>query len=193
MPLHYSAANSSRIKKRSSKAPPLKRSASSPFFTSFTQRKPIQRSKSKPESSTQDEEEEDFFGERLDDLGIVTSLATDFSLRDVAQIVQYANTHMFDPLPETGGGFNSARIAKILNFRKSLPATVTVVHVHALSKSPTMKEREIVELIKANVLRKIVVPGRGTGGSSVEQGLVLVEDLEHMLERSDVVDDGLKG
>ncbi|KAL8936373.1 MAG: hypothetical protein Q9216_004963, partial [Gyalolechia sp. 2 TL-2023] len=194
MPLNYSAAHSSRITKRTLKPPHLKRSATSPF-TSFNQRKPIQRSKSKPESSTQDaeEEEEDFFGERLDDLGLVTTLATDLSLRDVAQIIQYANGHMFDPLPERGGGFNSTRIAEILNFRKSLPATVSVSHVHALSKSPTATEREVSELIKAGILLKIVIPGRGTGGSAVGEGLVLFKDLEDMLLRSDTVTDELRG
>lgn len=191
MPLNYSAAHSSRITKKPLRPPRLKRSATSPF-TSFNQRKPIQRSKSKPESSTTQDEEEDFFGERLDDLGLVMTLAMDLNLRDVAQIVQYAIGHMFDPLPERGG-FNSTRIAEILNFRKSLPATVSVSHVHALSKSPTATEREISELIKAGVLLKVVIPGRGTGGSAVGEGLVLFKDLEDMLKRSDIVDDGLRG
>ncbi|KAL9006995.1 MAG: hypothetical protein Q9188_000283 [Gyalolechia gomerana] len=190
MPLNYSAAHSSRITKKPLRPPRLKRSATSPF-TSFNQRKPIQRSKSKPECSTTQDEEEDFFGERLDDLGVVTTLATDLNLRDVAQIVQYAIGHMFDPLPERGG-FSSTRIAEILNFRKSLPATVSVSHVHALSKSPTATEREISELIKAGVLLKVVIPGRGTGGSAVGEGLVLFKDLEDMLKRSDIVDDGLR-
>ena len=189
MTLNYSAAHSSRVTKRTSKPPQLRRSVTSPF-TTFNQRKPIQRSKSKPESSAQDEE--DFFGERLDDLGLVTTLATDLSLRDVAQIVQYANGHMFDPLPERGG-WNSTRISEILNFRRSLPAAVTLTHVHGLSKSPTAAEREISEMIKANVLRKIVIPGRGNGGSSVGEALILWTDLEGMLERSDIVDDALKG
>lgn len=187
MPLNFFAAHSSRVNKRPLKPPQLKRSASSPF-ASFNQRKPVQRSKSKPETS---EQEEDFFGEKLDDLGLVTTLAKDLSLRDVAQIVRYANTHMFDPLPERGG-FNSTKIAEILNFRKSLPATVTVAHVHALSKSPTATEKEISELMKANILRKMVIPGRGTGGSTVGEGLVLSKDLEDMLESADSVDEGLR-
>ncbi|KAL8939202.1 MAG: hypothetical protein Q9211_002843, partial [Gyalolechia sp. 1 TL-2023] len=189
MALNYSAAHSSRITKRPLEKPRLKRSATS-AFTSFNQRKPIQRSKSKPELSTQDDEE-DFFGERLDDLGFVTTLATDLHLRDVAQIVQYAITHMFDPLPERGG-FNSTRIAEMLNFRRSLPATVSVAHVHALSKSPTATEREISELIKAGVMLKVVIPGRGTGASAVGEGLVLFKDLEDMLSHSDAVQDSLR-
>ncbi|KAI4089175.1 MAG: hypothetical protein LQ344_005555 [Seirophora lacunosa] len=186
MPLNYSAAYSSRVTKKSIKPPSLRRSASSPF-ASFNQRKPVQRSKTKPET----EQQEDFFGEKLDDLGLVTTLSTDVLLPDVAQIVRYANTNMFDSLPESGG-FNSTRISEILNFRKSLPITVTVAHVHALSISPTATEREISELMKANILRKLVVPGRGIGGSTVGEGLVLINDLKGMLERSDAIEDHLK-
>ncbi|KAL8703618.1 MAG: hypothetical protein Q9201_003217 [Fulgogasparrea decipioides] len=175
MPLHLSAAHSSRVAKRSPKPPSLRRSASSPF-TSFNQRKPIQRSKSKPESSDYDE---DLFDERLDDLGIVTTLATRDTPRDVAQIIQYANAHMFEPVPERGG-FNSVKIAEILNFRASLPKTVALVHVHALSKSPTATEREISNLTRMNILRKITIPGRGTGGSTIGEGLILLKDLEEI-------------
>lgn len=187
MPLNLSAAHSSRVTKRTPNPPQLKRSASSPF-SSFNQRKPIQRSKSKPEKS----EPGDFFGEKLDDVGLVTSLVTDSSLRDVTQIILYTTrTKMFEPLPERGG-FNSTKISEILNFRKCLAPVVTVAHVHALSRSPTVTEREISELLKANVLRKLVISGRGTGGSALGEGLVLFVDLEAMLERSDGVDPGTK-
>ncbi|KAL8737659.1 MAG: hypothetical protein Q9181_001473 [Wetmoreana brouardii] len=187
MPLNLSAAHSSRITKRTPKPPSLRRSASSPF-TSFNQRKPIQRSKSKPESSGYDEE---LFDERLDDLGIVTTLATHDTPPDVARIVRYANEYMFEPVPERGG-FNSVRIAEILNFRASLPKTVTLAHIHALSESPTATEREISNLMRMNILRKITIPGRGTGGSTIGEGLVLLKDLEEMLGRFETVDINLK-
>ena len=87
---------------------------------------------------------------------------------------------MFDAMPERGG-FNSTKIAEILNFRRSLPPTVTVAHVHALIDSPTKAEREIAELIKAGTIRKIVIPGRGTGGSSIEEGLILYKDIERLV------------
>ncbi|KAI4255446.1 MAG: hypothetical protein L6R42_006737 [Xanthoria sp. 1 TBL-2021] len=186
MSLNYSAAHSSRITKKRTST--LKRSASSPFAT-LARRKPIQRSKSKPESSTYDDE--GLFDERLEDLGTVTTLAAHLPLKGVVEIVQYANSYMFEPMPERGG-FNSPRIAEILNFRKSLPATATVAHVHALSTSPTVTEREIAQLARANVLRKIVVPGRGIGGSTVGESLVLFTDLETMLDRAEAVDAGLK-
>lgn len=112
MPLNLSSAQSSRISKRSQQIPPLlRRSASSPF-NDFIRRKPIQRSKSKAEVA--DDGDDDFFGDRLDDIGIVKSLASDLSLRDLVQIIQYVRSHMFESMPENGG-FNSTRIADILS------------------------------------------------------------------------------
>ena len=174
MPLNYTAAHSSRISK-----PSLKRSASSPFSL-HKQRKPISRAFSKPETPGEDE---DYFGDRLEDRGLVNTLATDLSLRDVAQTVKYVRSRMFDDLPE-GGGFNSVRISEILRFRKSLPPTVTVTHVHAFLRSPTATDKEIAELAKAGVVRKIVVPGRGTGGSSIAEGVILYEDLKRLVQES---------
>jgi len=189
MPLNFSAAHSSRVTKRSNQRNPLlKRSASSPF-ADFKQRKPVQRSKSKPEFVDDDD---DFFSDRLEDIGIVKSLAADLSLRDVAQTIQYIRSHMFDGMPESGG-FSSTKIAEILSIRRSLPLTVTVSHVHALIPSPTSTEREIAELTKARVVRKIVIPGRGTGGSSIGEGLILSEDMERLVKEAKELDEGLSG
>ena len=180
MPLNYTAAHSSRISK-----PSLKRSSSSPF-SSHKRRKPVQRASSKPEAIHG--EAEDFFGDRLEDQGLVNTLAADLSLRDVAQAIKYIQSHMFDDLPEAGG-FNSVRIAEILNFRKSLPPTATVTHVHAFLCSPTAIEKDIAELAKAGVIRKILVPGRGTGGSSIAESLILFDDLERLIEGSSLDED----
>lgn len=188
MSLNYSAAHSSRITKK--RTPTLKRSSSSPFGT-LSRRKPMQRSKSKPESFAHDSD--DVLDQRLDHHSIITtSMPTHPPLKGVVQIVQRANSHMFEPMPERGG-FNSTRIADILNFRKCLPTTATVAHVHALSISPTATEKEIAQLTRANVLRKIVIPGRGIGGSTVGECLVLFTDLESMLDRAELVDPGLRG
>ena len=192
MPLNFSAAHSSRITKRTGRRNPLpKRSLSSPFMD-LQQRKPVRRSLSKPEVIDGGDDSDDIFGDSLEDLGIVKTLATDLSLRDVAQTIQYIRSHMFDVMPE-GGGFNSTRIAEILNFRKSLPPTVTVAHVHALIDSPTKTEREIAELTKAGTIRKVVIPGRGTAGSSVGEGLVLFNDLEILVKDAKELDQGLSG
>ncbi|SLM33447.1 Serine-threonine protein kinase 19 [Lasallia pustulata] len=180
MPLNFSAAHSSRITKPKAKNPLLRRSSSS-LFANAARRKPIiQRAQSKPEAV---EEDEDFFGDRLDDTGLVTSLATDLSLRDVAQMIRYTRSHMFDPVPERGG-MDSTQIAELLNLRKSLPPIVSVAHVHALITSPTAAEREIAELTKAGVVRKISIPGRGTGGSSMGEGVVLMTDWEEKIREA---------
>lgn len=111
------------------------------------------------------------------------SLATDLSLRDVAQAIQYVQSRMFDAIPESGG-FNSVRIAELLNFRKALPPAVTVVHVHALLASPTRTEKEISELAKAGTIRRILIPGRGTGGSSIGEAVTLQRDVERLVRES---------
>lgn len=147
----------------------------------------MQRSRSIPEHLASDHE--DLFGDRLEDHGSVADLTADLSLRDVAQIVKYVCSHMFDPIPEKGG-FNSVRIAEVLNFRKTLPPTVTVAHVHALMRNATVAEKEMAELSRKGTLRKISVPGRGTGGSSVAEALILQDDLEAMVK--DAVQTGLE-
>ncbi|MCJ1484560.1 hypothetical protein MMC06_004731 [Schaereria dolodes] len=176
MPYTFTAAPSSRISKPKSKNPLLKRSLSSPF-DSHARRKPIQRTQTKPDVS----DDEELWGDRLEDVGLITSLAEDLSLRDVAQIMKYTRSHMFDEVPERAG-MNSTRIAEVLNFRKSLPPIVTNAQVHAFTKSPSTTEREMAELTRAGVIRRIVIPGRGTGASSSGEGLVLVEDWQSAIE-----------
>ena len=185
MPLNLTAAHSSRVTKRQ---PQLKRSASSPFIN-FGERKPIQRSKSNVEAA---DNEDDFAGGRLDDIGIVRSLPSDPSLRDVAQIIKHVRFHMFDPMPQNGG-FHSTRIAEILNLRKSLPPMVTCSHIYALTLSPTKTEREIAELIRAGIIRRLVTPGRGTGGSSIGESLVISTDVGGLLEQAPELDQELSG
>ena len=186
MPFNVSAAHSSRITKRSqAKTPLLKRSSSSPFADNH-RRKPIQRSKSIPEASL----DEDLFEERLEDVGLVKSFGTDLALRDVLKTIQYVRCHMFDGVPE-GGGFNSTRISEILNFRNSLPPSVTVTHVHAMLPSPTSTEREISELTKAGTVRRLVIPGRGVGGSNAGCGLALAQDIVNLVRDAKEVDTDL--
>jgi len=187
MPLNFSAAHSSRIIKY--KQPSLKTLATSPFAT-LNQRKRVQRTRSNPIPLEGDDD--DFVEDRLDDVGIVKSLVTDLSLRDVAQIIRYIRSHMFDIMPESGG-FNSTKIAEILNFRNSLPPFVTLAHVHALAESPTTTEREIAELTKAATIKRIVIPGRGIGGSTIGDGLILLEDIERLTEGATFLESGVAG
>lgn len=173
MSFKFSAAHSSRIKK-SNKPPSNSRGSYSPF-SSLPNRKPIARSNTKPQ-----DEDDDLFGDRLDDAGLVKALATDLTLRDVAQAIMYIKGKMWSTIAEQRSGMNSTRIAEVLNFRASLPPIVTVSHVQALLNSPTSVEREIAELIRGGAVRKIVVGGRG----SIGEVLILVKDLENMLKKS---------
>ncbi|MCJ1251535.1 hypothetical protein MMC30_008770 [Trapelia coarctata] len=177
MPFTFTAAPSSRISKTKPKKLSFKQAASSPF-PKLNLQKSASRARSKVK--TVEDDDETLFEDRLDDQGLVATLATDLRLRDVAQTMKYIRSHMFDELPERGG-MNSTRIAEVLNFRKSLPPIVPNAHVHALIKSPTVVEREIAELTAAGILRRIVVPGRGVGRSSISDALVLVEDWERLV------------
>ncbi len=188
MPFNFSAAPSSRIvKTQKNQNPLLKRSSSSPLNS--VRKKSTQSSQRKYEKADDDE---DFFADRLDEIALVHCLRTDPSLRDVPQRMRYIRAHMFDLVPERGG-MNSTRIAEILNFRKSLPPAVTLAHVHSLVGSPTAVEREIAELTLAGILRKIVVPGRGMGASSISDGVILSQDLKALLEDCDGLDQEVKG
>lgn len=173
MGLQFTAAYSSRITKSKAKTPLLRRSSSSPF-SSLPRKKPtLSRSASK--ASTKDvEDEEEYSLNRLEDQGLVTGLATDLRLRDVAQQIRYVQEHMFSKIPERSG-LNSTRIAEVLNFRKNLAPLVTIAHLHALSRSLTVTEREIAELIQNGVVRKINIPYRGVGASAIGESLVLAE------------------
>ena len=185
MPLNLTAAHSSRVTKRQ---PQLRRAASSPF-TNSNQRKPIHRSKSGVGAPDNDD---NFIGDRLDDIGVVSSLPSDPSLRDVTQTIQHVRSHMFDPMPQSGG-FHSTRIAEILNLRKSLPPMVTCSHLHALTPSPTKREREIAELTRAGIIRRLVTPGRGTGGSNIGESLVVSTDVGSLLKQAPALDQQLSG
>jgi hypothetical protein len=175
MSLKFSAAHSSRIKKPT-KPPKFNRNPSS--FDTLPRRKPIQRANSKP--TPPEDDDEDLFGDRLDDIGLVQALATDLTLRDVAQAIMYIRGKMWSGIPKERAGMNSTRIAEVLNFRDSLPPIVTVSHVQALLNSATTVEREIAELVRGGAVRKIVVAGRG----SIGEALILVKDLEDLIAKS---------
>lgn len=138
-----------------------------------------------------DDEDDDLFGDRLDDRGLVTALATDLRLRDVAQQLRYVQEHMFDKIPDRSG-MNSTRIAEVLNFRKNLAPIVTVAHIQALSRSPTTMEREIAELLRHGIIRKINIPYRGIGASAVGESLVLSEKWIKMVKQSTFLSEEIK-
>lgn len=178
--MNITAAHSSRVKKtrKPSQNPFLRRSSSSPF-SSNPRQKPSQPSKEKRVATEDDADR--MFNERLDDNGVIASLATDLNFRDVPQFIQHIQTRMFGDIPERAPGMNSTRIAEILNYRAALPPIVTLAHVHALSNSPTKTEREIAELAQAGIIRKVAVPNRGVGAAAVGDGLVLVSEWERLV------------
>jgi hypothetical protein len=88
---------------------------------------------------------------------------------------------MFMEIPDRASGMNSVRIAEVLNYRLRLPPIVSLSHIHALGSSPTATEREIARLIHSGLVRKVSIPGRGTGSSAIGDGLVLVSAWERLV------------
>ena len=158
----------------------LKRSTSSPSNTS-----PSKRSLPTEESTAYDDDGE------LDDLGIVASLASDLNFRDVPQYMEYIRNRMFSDMPEKAG-MNSTRIAEVLNFRKQLPPFVTIAHVDALSTSSTLVEREIAELAKKGILRRVTIPLRGVGAAAVGDGIASVKEWQALVRGHNSLSDELK-
>lgn len=158
----------------------LKRTTSSPSNAS-----PSKRSLPTEESTTYDEDEE------LDDLGFAVSLASDLNFRDVPQYMEYIRNRMFSDMPEKAG-MNSTRIAEVLNFRKSLPPFVTIAHVNALSTSSTVVEREIAELAKKGIIRRVTIPHRGVGAAAVGDGIASVKAWQALLRAHSGLADELK-
>ncbi|OHF01308.1 hypothetical protein CORC01_03341 [Colletotrichum orchidophilum] len=132
--------------------------------------------------------DDDFFHDRLEDAGLVAALATDMSLRDVVQAIKYTRSRMFGPVPMEATGMNSTRTAEVLNYRRAMPGIVTISHLHALLISPTAVEREIAELQRGGVVRKIYVQRRGGLG----EALIQTSELEEMISHSAELDDDAK-
>jgi hypothetical protein len=183
MSFQATAAPSSRIRKnrRPSAAALLRRSTSSPTAAS-PRRTPSQPAK----TPTSDDDE------RLNDTGVIATLAADLNFRDVPQYMEYILNRMFSGMPEKVG-MNSTRIAQVLNFRKALPPIVTVAHVDALSMSSTKTDREIAEMAQAGVLRRVVIPRRGVGASAVGDALISIKEWRGLVQTHPDLDLSLQG
>lgn len=79
---------------------------------------------------------------------------------------------------------NSTRIAEVLNFRKGLPAMISLAHIHGLIAASTRTEREIASMITAGDLRRVTVSGRGNDISGLGEFLVLTQDLKECIQNS---------
>ena len=189
MSLKFTASQSSRVTKPSSKSPLSGRSTSSPLGKKA--RKSSASSKFTKNGANDDAYEP---GSRLEDHGIATSLVPrPASLGDVPQTMGHIARQMFDEMPERASGMNSTRTAEVLNFRRSIPPIVTLAHVHGLSSAPTAAEREIAVLVQRGVIRKLTVPGRGSGKFAIGECLVQSARWVEAVEASTGLDNALKG
>ncbi|KAF2159056.1 hypothetical protein M409DRAFT_71300 [Zasmidium cellare ATCC 36951] len=143
-----------------------RKSAASPF-SNAPRKKPGSR-----QNSLAEKEE----AERLDDIASIPSLANSETPRNVGGLIRYIQDNAFEDIPERAAGMNSEQISGTLRFRARLPPVVSVAHLHALSASSTDTERELSRLTAMGKVRKVSVPGRGKGGSSVGEVVVLTDD-----------------
>lgn len=164
----------SRIKKRKQAAASHPQTASASWPASL----PRTKAAAVPPKLKGGRADEDLFGDKLDDVGLMQCLSTDLSLRDVPQVMRHVRNRMFDPVPERASGMNSTRTAEVLNFRRHLPPISTTAHLHAILPRPSVTDREIAELTRAGIVRKIVVPRRGAAG----EALVEMADIERLIQ-----------
>ena len=54
-------------------------------------------------------------------------------------------------------------------------------------------EREIVQLVQAGRVRRLIVPGRGSDAAGLGDCLVLAEDWEDLIRGSTVLEEEVKG
>lgn len=156
------------------------RKPSRPTPARQTTSSPSPRKARKPKDK---DDEKDYFGDKLDDVGMAKLLAEELTLRDVVQAMRYIRSRMFTPVPSTG--LHSTRTTEVLNYRALFPPLVTVGHLTAVLHSPTKVEREVVELLSKGVVRKVRVERRG----GIGEALIESSDLEQMITKTKLSDD----
>ncbi|KFA50185.1 hypothetical protein S40293_03657 [Stachybotrys chartarum IBT 40293] len=142
--------------------------------TSSTSRAGTSPSAHKARNARQADDE--LFKDKLDDLGLDQLLSEDLTTRDVVQAMRYIRRRMFTPVPTTG--FHSTRSVELLNYRLMMPPIVAASHINAVLHSPTAVEREIVELTRRGVVRKM----RVDKGTVLGECLIESADLEAMVD-----------
>lgn len=131
--------------------------------------------------------------EELPDTGMSLFIPETAKVDNVVQAIRYIRATVFEDLPATRAGMSSTRIAEVLNFRRSLPPLVSVAHIHTLLDAPTKVEKEIVELVNAGRLRRLIVPGRGSDAAGLGDCLVLSEEWEELVRSSEGLEEQIKG
>ncbi|RHZ67888.1 Stk19 family serine/threonine-protein kinase, partial [Aspergillus thermomutatus] len=186
MPLRITSAPVSGIQKR--KRPSPFKPRASPFAGHARQKAAVQ-------SSRPDQLDElypaDFDQGQLPDLGTSHYVPQTAPVEDVIQAIHYIRDKMFEDIPARAG-MNSTRIAEVLNLRRSLPPLASVAHVHTLIDAPTKVEKEIVDLVNAGRIRRLIVPGRGNDAAGLGDCLVLTEDWERLVRESSVLEVSVK-
>ncbi|KAK5112952.1 hypothetical protein LTR62_003774 [Meristemomyces frigidus] len=129
--------------------------------------------------------------ERLQDTGLTPSLAPRCVPQDVLSLIRHIQAETWHEIPSIAG-MGSQRISEVLRFRDSLPPVVSVAHIYALSTSATVVEREMVDLVRQGILRKVVIPGRGKGGSAVGEGVAVVQQWKDRVRRCEQLDEHVK-
>ncbi|KAJ9297558.1 hypothetical protein DTO271G3_4333 [Paecilomyces variotii] len=185
MPLRVTSAPTAGIRKTKASVP---RPRNSPFAKHARQKpgsRPVTRDKVDRDTGFYEDEEQ------LPDQGISHYIPETARVESVEDAIRHIHKTMFEELP-VRAGMNSTRIAEVLNLRRSLPPLVSVAHVHTLLHAPTRVEKEIVDLVNAGRVRRLIVPGRGSDAAGLGDCLVLTEDWEELVRRSAVLDQSLK-
>lgn len=124
------------------------------------------------------DDDADYFQDKLNDIGLAKFLVEELTLRDVVQTMRYVRNTMFTPVPPTG--LNSTRTTELLNYRVAVPPIVTVGHLSAVLNAPTKVEREMVELARKGIVRRVRVERRGGMG----EALIEMSDLEALIGKT---------
>lgn len=175
MPLYLTGSHSSRVTKPRKPATLQKSHSLSLPFASSKRVKTLQRAQTlagrlEDEQDGEDEEDHNLVGP-----GKVVAVVEKDGVRDVLSAIRHARSTMFDELPERAG-MNSVRIAEVLNFQKSLPAVVSLAHVHAVRSASSKTERDIQTLLSRNQVRRIKLVGRGNAISGLSELLITTEE-----------------
>lgn len=173
--------NSSRVRKPSRPSPARQNATATPRASPSPS--PLKGGKkAAPKRKRDADAEADEFQEKLADVGMAKMLEEELTLRDVVQAMRYIRGKMLTAVPPTG--FKSTRTAELLNYRLSMPPIVTIGHLNAILASPSKVEREVVELSRSGVLRKVRVERRGGMGEAVVEST----DLEAMIRNAAMSD-----
>lgn len=190
MPLRITPAPVSGIQKR--KKSTTSRPRASPFAGHARQKASVQPSRSSKIDDINGLQQEDYVQEQLSDIGVSRYVSQTAAVDNVIQAIHYIRDHMFEDIPARAG-MNSTRLAEVLNLRRSLPPLASVAHVHTLIDAPTTVEKEILELVNAGRIRRLIIPGRGNDAAGLGDCLVLAEDWEKLVRESKALDAPVKG